>query len=88
MKLSEPQKRVLRTMYENDDTIFVNTWGGRFDISSLRAVKGRRFRPRRKTLEILEARDLIDRIDSWSFSDFEYVLTPKGREVAKELEDD
>ena len=86
MKLTEPQKRVLKAMYENDDSIFVSTWGGKWGISSLRAAKGRRFRPRRKTLEILEKRELLYRGSSWSFSDFEYILTPKGREAAKALQ--
>jgi len=95
MKLSQAQKRVLRTMLELKCWISVYTglqlsnrgrawfvWAGQF-------LNGRRVRL--GTVEALERRGLL-KAQGWPYEhDVRYrslVLTPKGCEIAKELQDD
>jgi len=82
MKLSEPQKRVLRTMLEFDSIASVLPWGRRWDISTI----GGGFRPRLQTLRVLVRLGFLQR-DHIGNLEFEYYLTSKGRAVAKELRD-
>ena len=48
---------------------------------------GKRFRPHRKTLEVLERLGLLRRDPPGLAISFEYHITDKGREAAKELEE-
>ena len=89
MKLSEPQKRALRTMVEFDCLLHASEgycwYGGR-------AVKEW---PRRKarltTVQALIKRGLVEEKEWEEDQPYwrrDFALTPKGREVAKELQDD
>ena len=82
MKLSEPQKRVLRAMAEFDSTIFVVAGHGRWDIPAIPDWDMRPFRPRIATLRALRRLGFLQR--EWIGGlEWEFFLTPKGREAAK-----
>jgi len=85
-KLSEAQKRVLTACWVTTG-IWMNTWGGRWSISWSEDDTGEHFQPQRKTVEILEGLGLLRRDPPGLAINFEYHLTDKGREVAKELEE-
>lgn len=85
MKLTRPQKRVLRTMLEFETYVD-------FSLSERYAYYARRDLaiipdPAVSTIHALERRGLLEAIRKWGESTF-YVLTPKGREAAKELQSD
>ena len=86
MKLTEPQKRVLRTMVEFVTHVELS-------LSETYAYYTRRDLgatipdPAASTMGALERRNLVDATRKWGDHTF-YTFTPKGREVAKELRDD
>ena len=84
MKLSKPQKHVLRAMLEFDSIISALPWGGRWDISTIPDLVAGSFRPRMVTLRVLRRLGLLHR-EPIGGLEFEFSLTPKGRELAKEL---
>ena len=90
MKLSEPQKRVLRTMLEFDCLVHTSSPDG------LCWYGGRAVRewPRRKvgrtTVRALVKRQLIEQLGRKEKQPYwrrDFSLTPKGREAAKGLQD-
>jgi len=87
MKLTEPQKQVLRTMLEFDSIISVVPWGGRWDISAIPDLEYGPFRPRVATLRVLRRLGLLHR-EPIGGLEFEFSLAPKGREIAEELQDE
>lgn len=88
MKLSGPQKRVLKFMERHNCGIEVYVWGNGWLISPSYWHPGYTLRPRRTTLEAVERRGLLVRIPEKPKLHFEYRLTPKDREIAKELENE
>lgn len=87
MKLSEPQKRVLRTMVDLDFATHVE-----LSFSETYAYYTNRHLatipdPAVRTIHALERRGLLRAIRK-QFSHTFYVLTPKGCEKAKELSGD
>ena len=86
MKLSEPQKRVLRAMAEFDIIISAVPWGGRWDISAIPDWERGAYQPRATTLRVLRRLGLLHREPIGNL-EFEFFLTPKGQELAKELQD-
>lgn len=86
MKLSEPQKRVLRTMLEFDCVVVANRPNstGWYDRPRVSKVS----RPGWNTLNCLywDSCLLSREYDAQGY--VVYRLTPKGREKAKELSDD
>ena len=86
MKLSEPQKRVLRTMLEWDCPVFVPYYGGAW--FGGKAVYHERRQVRKTTVRVLQTKGLLEEAKKfvrWGARGF--ILTPKGRKKAKELED-
>ena len=90
MKLSEAQKRVLRTMVEFDCLLYSSTpdghcwYGGR----ALYECPDRKVRY--TTLRALIKRRLIGERQHMAAQPYwrhDFLLTPKGREMAKELQD-
>ena len=86
-KLSETQKRVLRAMVEFESIISALPWGGRWDISTIPDLVAGPFRPRMATLRVLRRLELLHR-EPIGGLEFEFSLTPKGCEVAKELQNE
>ena len=83
MKLSEPQQRVLRTMYEHDTAIRIAVYNlAGYYMKRVPANSS----PKWSTLLYLAKEELII-LYSRKNEYCHYVLTAKGREVAKELED-
>ena len=84
MKLSEPEKRVLRTMLEYD-CVIIASWAntdGQYEGVKVPTIP----RPRWNTLNSLRYdRELLS--CEWTVCHLTYHLTPKGREKAKELQD-
>lgn len=86
LKLSKAQKRVLRAMGEFDTLISVHPWGGGWDIPTIPDLASGPFRPRIQTLRVLVRMGLLE-CDHIGSLESEYYLTPKGQEVARELEE-
>ena len=84
MKLSAPQKRVLRTMYRHDCEIGEARFGSETHLRY--EAQTRESAPRIATIRVLHRHGFLRvyRLD-WFCS--AYILTPKGREKAKELQD-
>lgn len=97
-KLSESQKRALRVMWQYKICVGVCIWGNRLtvgwfaDANSMPTVAiSTRQRPRMqppnlRTMQSLEHLGLLKREAESAFN-FRFVLTPKGREMAEELEE-
>jgi len=85
-KLSEPQKRVLRTMYACGCLVYVRDWGHGFYCWDI-ARPSPYVRPHIQSLRALERGDLLGRIDREYLGAYDLCLTPKGREVAQQLEE-
>lgn len=81
MRLSQPQKRVLRTMADSGHPLYGHSWGGKWHIFG-------NFRFQHRTIQVLENHGLLRKDPQGLAVVFEYHLTPKGRDVAKELEDE
>lgn len=95
MNLTEPQKRMLKTMLEFDCGIHVYE-GMQFTNAARARFHGRVARhPTRRfvfvgTVRALLNRELIEEPGApWEslLGHHDYFLTPKGREIAKELQD-
>ena len=87
MKLSEPQKRVLRTMerVEAEEIEVTRPQGGKavYCAKSGEYLRG----PHWRTLSAMERKGLLT--SDWGDVDLViFYLTPKGREKAKELQDE
>ena len=86
MKLSEAQKRVLRMMVEWDCPVFVPYYGGAW--FGGRAVYHERRQVRKTTVRVLQTKALLEEDKNFiRWGARRFILTPKGREVAKELEE-
>ena len=89
MKLSEAQARVLRTMVEYELNVWVEHWRGElttlFDEEEL--PPGSRLHASSTILRRLESKGYLERGEVHNIFDYVYRVTPKGREVAKELEE-
>ena len=92
-KLSEAQKRTLKVMWQYKLYMWVCTWGGQWTVgwfsdadSTFMAVIHTVRRPNPITVRSLEHMDLLKREAEGTFN-FRFILTPKGREVAKEEQD-
>lgn len=83
-KLSEPQKRALRTMWQfgTDVELSLSETYAYYARRDLAAISD----PVVSTIRALGRRDLVRAIRKWGEHTF-YVLTPKGREMAKGLQD-
>ena len=89
-KITEPQACVLRTMAEYDCQIRINQYGhvryGAFEGCSM-PYAAWRFPPLKRTLLALQRKGILESQghEGWNQR---FVLTPKGREIAKELQDE
>jgi len=91
MKLTEPQKRVLRILFHYSCDVCVHpgmgvAWYDHEDMPSL-PYSGSKA-PAPVTVRALERRNILRRAHISRYGDVYYRLTPKGREVAKELQDE
>lgn len=89
MKLTEPQERTLRMMRQYKMHVSVHVWDDGYwqpvwvtsDPSWPRSTR----HPNVRAMQALEHKGLL-RHEPEGTSDFRFVLTPRGREVAKELQ--
>lgn len=86
MKLSESQKRVLRAL-TRESRIMVDSQGHWWSRWSWWAGGHARKGLRPNTLRSLESRGLLKRDPKRRQVNFDFVLTSKGHEIAKELQD-
>lgn len=90
LKLTEPQERVLRTLWRHKLHIGVNIWqDGYWEVWWAPPDFSRphlRRRPNIRTLQSLERKGFLKR-ESEGVPSFRLFLTPEGRETAKELWD-
>lgn len=84
MKLSEPQKRVLRTMYKHNTAVSI----AGYDLAGhYMKIVPQETRPAYwRTLLCLRGEGLIV-VHSRKNEFYRYILTPKGRAIAEELQD-
>lgn len=85
-KLTEPQKRVLKRMVQSGAHIEVYIWDDGYWDTTWITSDPRWHRPNIRTMQALERRGLLERKPK-GVSSFRFVLTPRGRETAKELLD-
>lgn len=85
MKLSKPQKLVLKRMEQSGAHIEVYIWDDGYWDAAWVTSDPRWRRPNIRTVQALEHRGLLERKPK-GVSSFRFVLTPKGREIAQELQ--
>jgi len=83
--LSGPQKRVLKRMGQGGTYIRVHIWNGGYWSTAWITSDPRWRHPNASTAQALERKGLLERKPK-GVSSFRFVLTLKGRELAKELQ--
>lgn len=83
MKLSKPQKRVLRTMHEHNTAVSI----AGYDLAGHYMKPVSEIRPPYWSTLLCLAREGLIILHSHKYEFSRYILTPKGRKVAKELQD-